>query len=226
MKLTFLGSGACFYPALHNTSAYFVIGRNLFLLDCGETVYETLLEKVDVSQFEQIYVIVTHLHADHVGSLGSMISYCTCILKKKICVVHPQNSICKLLTMMGIDAKFYSYREEMRDAVEGLTMKPIEVCHAEDMKCYGYEIAYGDWHIYYSGDASDIPAEILEQFLSGKIQKIYQDTASKESSHHMYVKRLEAAIPKEERNRVTCMHLDDDYAAELLEKGFCVAKAE
>ncbi len=44
MNLTFLGSGACFYPALHNTSAYFIYNNNLFLLDCGETVYQRLLE--------------------------------------------------------------------------------------------------------------------------------------------------------------------------------------
>lgn len=223
MKLTFLGSGACFYPARHNTSAYFVIDDHLFLLDCGETVYEKLLEREDVGQFKQIYVIVTHLHADHVGSLGSLISYCTCILQKKICVVHPQERICSLLTMMGINPAFYEYRERLGDVMPGLCVRPTEVKHADDMKCYGYEITYQDWHIYYSGDAAAIPTEILEGFLAGEIRQIYQDTASKESAHHMYKNRLESVIPEKERGRVTCMHLDGDYVEELLGKGFCVA---
>lgn len=224
MKLTFLGGGACFYPVLHNTSAYFVIENNLVLLDCGETVYERLLEKEDISRFDQIYVIVTHLHADHVGSLGSMLSYCSCILKKRIYVIHPQDKICKLLSMMGIADDFYYYKEQFSDEIEGLHITPVQVQHAADMKCYGYEISYEDWHIYYSGDAAAIPEEVLEKFRAGEIRNIYQDTASKEGPHHMYVGRLEEAIEESERSRVTCMHLDGNYKEELLKKGFCVVE--
>lgn len=224
MKLTFLGSGACFYPALHNTSAYFVVDNNLILLDCGESVYERLLKNMDISQFEQIYVIITHLHADHVGSLGSLLSYCSCILNKRIFVIHPQDKICSLLSLMGIAESFYTYKAQLLDEIPGLHIAPVEVQHAMDMKCYGYEISWQDWHIYYSGDAAAIPSVILEKFYSGIIQEIYQDTASRESEHHMYFGKLEQVIPELDRNRVTCMHLDGSYSDELVKKGFCVIK--
>lgn len=222
MKLTFLGSGACFYPALHNTSAYFVYKNNLILLDCGETVYERLLKKEDINKYKQIYVILTHLHADHVGSLGSLLSYCSCILKRRICVVHPQKEVCRLLSLMGIAKDFYTYMPELSGTVEGLHIIPVEVSHASDMKCFGYEIWCEDGHIYYSGDAAGIPDEVLDKFRSGQIQTLYQDTSSQESDHHMYVGKLEAAISIELRSRVVCMHLDCDFKEQLKEKGFRV----
>lgn len=226
MNLTFLGSGACFYPVLHNTSAYFVFENNLILLDCGETVYERLLEREDLDKYDQIYVVVTHLHADHVGSLGSLLSYCTCILKRRIYVIHPQEEICNLLSLMGIAKDFYYYKKEFANAVEGLDIIPVPVLHASDMRCFGYEIQSKDWHIYYSGDAAAIPAEILKKFNSGEIQRIHQDTSSHKSDppSHMYVGDLEDAIPLESRSRVVCMHLDCDCRSELEEKGFSVIR--
>lgn len=226
MNLTFLGSGACFYPALHNTSAYFVFENNLILLDCGETVYEQLLEREDLDKYDQIYVIITHLHADHVGSLGSLLSYCSCILKRRIHVIYPQTEICNLLSLMGIVKEFYNYKQEFLHAVEGLDIVPVQVSHASDMKCYGYEIRCRDWHIYYSGDAAGIPDEILKKFNSGEIQRIYQDTSTHKCDppSHMYVGDLEDAIPFEARNRVVCMHLDCDCRKELEERGFSVIR--
>ncbi|MFQ9702485.1 MAG: MBL fold metallo-hydrolase [Enterocloster clostridioformis] len=66
-----------------NTSAWFEADGCLFLVDCGETVYELLMKRSSLREYRQIYVLLTHLHADHVGSLGSLISYNYCILGKK-----------------------------------------------------------------------------------------------------------------------------------------------
>lgn len=222
MKLTFLGNGACFYPVLHNTSAYFVHGNNLILLDCGETVYERLVYREDLDRFDQIYVLITHLHADHVGSLGSLLSYCACVLKRRIYVVHPKEQICRLLSMMGIADDFYCYRERLTDEIEGLSITPVRVFHVSDMECFGYEIESRDGHIYYSGDAADIPGDILEKFRTGEIQKLYQDTSAHKSDcpSHMYVGDLEKVISWEQRKRVVCIHLDCDWKNGLQQKGF------
>ncbi|HBE86714.1 MAG TPA: hypothetical protein DDW53_17100, partial [Lachnoclostridium sp.] len=75
MELHFLGSGSAFYPLYKNTIAYFELNNDLYLIACGETVFETLLSLVDLEQYREIYVVITHLHADHVGSLASLISY-------------------------------------------------------------------------------------------------------------------------------------------------------
>ena len=42
--LTFVGRGATFNPAERNTAAYVREKNRLFLIDCGETVFERLIE--------------------------------------------------------------------------------------------------------------------------------------------------------------------------------------
>lgn len=226
MELKFLGSGACFYPRLRNTSAYFVQKKNLVLLDCGETVYEKLMETESLDKFENVYVIITHLHADHVGSLGSLISYFKCILHKRIYVIHPQKTICQLLSLLGIESEFYIYKEEMENQIDGLKIVPHLVNHVPNMECFGYEIQDKETCVYYSGDSTDIPDIVLKKFLEKKVDKIYQDVSTHKSKNptHMYYEELEKRIPQSERNRVVCMHLDSNCQDLLKEKGFCLVE--
>lgn len=225
MKLEFLGTGACFNPSFHNTSAYFTYRDNLVLLDCGETVYERLLARMDIDRFKQIYIFITHLHADHVGSLGSMLSYCACILKRRIVLIHPEKTLCSLLDLMGIDHSFYEYYPEIEDKLEGLRVKAYAVEHAADMRCYGYAIYCEGSAIYYSGDAANIPDEVLDAFLQGEITDLYQDTSTHNSfpAFHLYYGKLEEMIPKEKRAGIHCMHLDCDCRESLRDKGFSIA---
>ena len=116
MKLHFFGCGSAFNPAMGNTSAWFEMDGCLFLVDCGETVYELLMKRSNLREYRQIYVLLTHLHADHVGSLGSLISYNYCILGRKICVIHPRATVVELLRLMGIKDEFYNYYQELPEA--------------------------------------------------------------------------------------------------------------
>ena len=100
--ITFLGSGSAFNPLLGNTSAYFVRNNKFFLIDAGETVFTKLYEMKLLEQYNDIYIIITHTHADHVGSLSSIISYSYFVLGKKVKIIHPEKSLIKLLEMMGI----------------------------------------------------------------------------------------------------------------------------
>ncbi len=75
MQLNFLGIGAAYYPPFGSTSAYFVVQGHFYLIDCGETVFSALWNNHDLNECKDIYVLITHLHADHIGSLGSFISY-------------------------------------------------------------------------------------------------------------------------------------------------------
>ena len=83
MDLQFLGIGAAFNPAFGNTSACFQKDGTLYLLDCGSTVFGALLERKAMQGAKRIVVLITHLHADHVGSLGTLISYCNFKVNRK-----------------------------------------------------------------------------------------------------------------------------------------------
>lgn len=227
MKLHFLGNGSAFYPQYKNTSAYFELNHDFYLIDCGETVFEALLSLVEFKQYRNIYVVITHLHADHVGSLASLISYNFCMLdKKQITVIHPKHTIVDLLSLMGIGREYYRYKEAYNDGNVKFEAIPVE--HVDNMDCFGYVIEVNGEKVYYSGDSSQLSPKVLEDFRKGKIQAIYQDTSTHNSDYatHCYYGKLETWIPGEMRNRVFCMHLDSD-CKELLEgKGFSVVKVE
>lgn len=219
--LKFLGRGAAFYPAFGNTNAFFEMGEDLFFLDFGEAAFERVTRMFDLKKYRNIYALITHLHADHAGSLASLMSYSSMVLGVTVNVVHPNWSVLTLLSVMGIDPTFYRYMPALPQDCP-VKMIPHEVAHAKDMRAYGLELSCESETIYYSGDAAMVPQAIVDGYLSGRIARIYQDTSSHESAGHCYYKKLEALFPLEKRGNVFCMHLDHDYADMLRDLGFSV----
>ena len=232
MDIKFLGSGSAFNPAMENSNAYFTSGGKFYLLDCGETAFGRLWNNEAYSKSAEVVALITHLHADHVGSLGSLISYSYYVTGKKVTVVHPLDTIVRLLDLLGTDRACYRFKKlaagETCVLDEGLRVKPIPVEHVQNMKCFGYLLSDGRERIYFSGDAREVPGEILEGLLDGSLARIYQDTSNKESDHptHALLAYLEGIIPPALRNRVYSMHLDYDYGELLRSKGFEVVRAE
>lgn len=223
MKLNFLGCGSAFNPLDGNTSAYFTIGRKLYIVDVGESVFLKLYEKDLLRQYDEILILITHLHADHVGSLPSLISYVYYVLGKTVMVMHPDPGLWQLLDLMGIDRTAY-HRLECHALEDGkLNINAVPVRHADDMRCYGYVIECDGESIYYSGDSYEIPESILQKFRNREINRIYQDTAEFSSGHrsHCPLEELERDIPEDLKKYVYCMHFTTDFTEKLKTMGFC-----
>lgn len=225
MELTFLGRGAAFYPAFGNTNAFFLSGGDLFFLDFGESAFEKAVRLIDMRAPERIYVILTHLHADHAGSLASLCSYTHCVLHREITVVHPVDTVKELLRLQGISPTFYHYLPSL-PADCSVQAEPVEVAHAVDMRCFGYFLTDGEGTVYYSGDSGEFPARVAEALKQGRLQAVYHDTATHESASHCYVGLLEKAVAPCDRSKVYCMHLDSDCADDLTARGFRVVSVE
>ena len=73
INLKFLGKGAAFYPVFGNTNAFFEKDGDLFFLDFGESAFEKAVRLLDLTAYRHVYVLITHLHADHAGSLASLV---------------------------------------------------------------------------------------------------------------------------------------------------------
>lgn len=74
MKFRFLGVGGAFEPQFGNSAALLDTGKDtLLLLDCGGTTF-CRLKELDLAA-KVTHILVTHLHDDHVGSLGSLMFY-------------------------------------------------------------------------------------------------------------------------------------------------------
>ena len=232
MDLKFLGSGSAFNPAMENSNAYFRVGGTFYMLDCGETAFGRVWNNESYLNCGEVVALITHLHADHVGSLGSLISYSFYVTGKKVTVAHPLETIVELLDLLGIDRVCYEFKklavDEDCSLGESLRVKPIAVERVRNMKCFGYLLSDKHESVYFSGDARSVPDEVIAGLRDGSIGRIYQDTSNKESDHptHATLSYLEGIIPLEFRNRVYSMHLDYDYCELLRSKGFEVIKVE
>ena len=229
VNLKFLGCGAGYNPALGPNAAYFVRNKTVYLLDCGTSVFERLTEKGVLKDAEAVTVFLTHQHADHIGSLGILLDYCWDILGLKPVLVHPADGPVKLLAQMGVspEAFFWNAGNIYGPDENGISVQFLPVDHAPDIPAYGLLIEEAGDRFYYSGDANDIPASVLEALLDNRLDTLYQDTASKESRHHCSLEKLCQRIPPEWRHKIVCMHLDAAHnPAAILGAGFKMASAD
>ncbi len=128
---------------------------------------------------------------------------------------------------MGIGEDLYTYHgTRFNKLSEGVSLKAAEVRHVDNMQCFGYIISVKNDSIFYSGDAAEIPEEVLELFLKDKINRIYADTASGTSTAHGCLERHRKAVPLEKRHMVYCMHMDYDFSEQIIKDGFQIVRPD
>lgn len=224
MELKFLGRGAAFNPKEGNNSAYFVENNQLFLIDCGESIFERLVESGLLESVESINLMITHTHSDHVGSLGSLVMYSFYALHKPLNIILPENAkhlpnIEKILSGFGCTEPMYNYVDEKTFDDKHNTFKNIryvETSHCDELDCYGLLFNTENGMVYYSGDTREINT-VKALIASGQpIDKLYIDTttANFPGNVHLYIGILQESIPDELKDRVYCMHLNNDSCIE------------
>ena len=224
--LKFLGCGAGYNPVLGPNSAYFILNKTLYLLDCGTSVYERLAEKGILQKAEAVTIFLTHQHADHIGSLGILLDYCWDMLGLKPVLVHPVNGPVALMAQMGVspDSFVWQSGDSYGPDANHVSVRFLPVDHAPDLPAFGLVMDADGDRFFYSGDANDVPAEAVDGLIAGRLGRVYQDTASKESAYHCSLQKLCQRIPLEHRHKVVCMHLDAAHdPAAILEAGFQLA---
>ena len=207
MRMKFLGIGAAYNPSWGSNSAFFMAGKQLYLMDCGESVFGCMADRPELAECEAVNILITHLHSDHIGSLGSFISYCRHVLGKPVLVASPDHALAVILKLTGIEEEEYEFRTEFAEAFPGgIRVKPLEVVHALHMRCFGYYLSDGH--------------------KTGEVAHVYQEATFKEKQHpsHCSLKKLCESVPEELRARVTCMHFGEDFQAEARKCGFDVAQ--
>lgn len=225
-ELLFTGCGAGYNPALGSNSSFFKRGTTLYLLDCGPSSYQVLVEKNVFSGVEKVVIFVSHLHTDHIGSLGILCDYCLDILNIPVFLYYPREILKTILNITGVspDACHFFLTEEYGPDEYGISLRFKKTNHTTDMECWSFFIGFGDRRIYYSGDSSYLPEAVLQALKEGALAEVYQDTSSKESAAHLALSHLESAVPMELRQKVICMHLDGGIQPEEIRKrGFRAA---
>lgn len=228
-ELNFLGIGSAFNTELGNTSAFIKGNNSLFLIDCGGTVFSKLQELKILEGVKKVYIAITHTHPDHVGSLGDLIFYSYYTLKATVIILFPDEKLIKnFLNCIGVNEKMYCVNSKDKIDInnEELIIKNVEflqASHSSSIPAYGLLLNFNSKKIYYSGDTNQINDNIIEQLISGEIQRVYQDTCGLdyEGNGHLSLKKLNDKIPVEFREKVYCMHLDKNITSnEINKSGF------
>ena len=233
MDLIFLGRGSAFNTDEGNNSAYFIDKNELFLIDCGESIFERIIDKGLLDDINCVNVMITHTHSDHVGSIGSLIMYCYYVIHKSINIIISKDSLYKddlinLIRIFGCTNDMYSvvYEDEFVNKYSLFnSIKYMKTNHVLQISSYGILFNTNVGALYYSGDTSDL--DNISDLINSDIviDKIYVDTTSSDVANnvHVYIGNLYELIPIDLRNKVYCMHVNDKKCCDMaIEFGFNV----
>jgi ribonuclease BN (tRNA processing enzyme) len=218
MELTFLGRGAGFYPAEGSTSAYFLDKGELFLIDCGESVFEAFVEKKLLDSVSGLNVFITHTHSDHVGSLGSLLLFASVTKNIKTNIIGDENMVFlpqvrALLDIYGLPKRMYRIADasEFDNRYSQFSkVRYIKTFHCDELKSCAVLFETNNGLVFYSGDMKD-SAPLAEIIKSGqKIDKLYIDSNNdpNPNPYHLRLKEIYDIVPPELRPEVYCMHFN------------------
>ena len=231
MDLNFTGRGAAFNVKEGNTNAFFIENEKLFLVDCGETMFASLVKKNILSQVKEIYVLVSHTHSDHCGSLGSVGLYCQFVLNTKLKIIVPHNDeyvadLDKLMKIFGNTEKAYEflYEEEIDGVFEAFSSVRYELTlHDYMLTCYSFVFETPKGGVFYSADTRT--TENILRFIKNHahIDRMYMEVTDLNVSGdiHLNIDALTEVIPMDLRNKIWMMHLRaDSCITKIKEAGF------
>lgn len=235
MDLYFLGRGAAFNPKEGNTSAYFIENNKIFLIDCGESIFERLSLNGILEDIEEINLMITHTHSDHIGSIGSLAMYSFYNLHKPLNIIIPTEAkylekIENILTGFDCDKEMYNYVSEKDYDNKYKTFENIrflETRHRGKLICYSIIFNTDKGIIYYSGDTNEV--DTIKKIIESKeqIDKIYIDTTTDDypNNVHLNINILNKEIPKDLKKHTYCMHINNDKCIERAQElGFNVVE--
>lgn len=227
--IEFTGTGAAFNMGSEENSGYIVDGNRVVVIDCNSNTLKQLVRRKVVgkgSGTDTLSIWITHMHPDHVCGLGNMVFYARMILGLEIEIRCVDSNIEVFLSVQGVPRDMYKFArvECGKEYPEGnMRFKVYKQSHSSNLECTSFRIQRGKDVIYYSGDGKDIPEEIIEEMKINKNMVMYQEvTIYKQASGvHMYIERLESLVEERLRDRVYCMHFDDEETLGVVrDKGF------
>ncbi|MEQ6355180.1 MBL fold metallo-hydrolase [Lysinibacillus sp. M3] len=241
--LKFIGSGSAFNTKLGNNSAYYKEGNQMLLIDCGSNIFQRIKENNLLQDIEHIHVLITHTHADHVGSLADLILYTYYshgdFAKNKITVYSPKDTkVCKILKHNGCVEGFHFTAHDLKNNYTEIESMSVDVTfnksnHVKELISYSIDLVFNNkTSVFYSGDISELKEDVItyiesSSYISTDIAYIDTCIADYKGNVHLSLRKLSELIKPEYRHKVWCMHLDEGFIREEAEAlGFNVVSNE
>lgn len=231
-KLLFLGRGSGYHSTESNTSAFIKENETLLLIDCGETVFKKILEKNLMDGVKEVHVLITHMHSDHIGSLGGFIGFC--YWKYKIVTkvyFNEKEKIKVFLELLGLkEHESFELLNPNEKRIETLSLNVDSKItkHVKSLNTYSYILKFDIGNsIFYSGDTYETNIDIINFLKHGNL--VYHDACLDDSkdSVHTSLRKLCELVPKENRSQVYCIHIDgENFDEEANRQGFRIVNID
>ncbi len=186
MQIKFLGTGGALDLGKGTAAAIVTLGDKTILVDSG---FSTILSLVKSGRAKDIdYILITHLHGDHIGSLPTLLAYFQYKLGidvPKIIVPNEvfQAELLQFLTLVGEKkrANFVPISD-----FDDIGFIDTTNQHVEEMTSFSYYFVENDNLIYYSGDIgnADTAKSFLDSRTESKKQVFHETTPKTESPIH------------------------------------------
>jgi ribonuclease BN (tRNA processing enzyme) len=193
MQIQFLGTGGAFDYDLGNSAAWITIRGKSILLDCGNTVYRALREQELAAKVE--YILITHCHDDHVGSLATLLLYLRHSLKREVLpkILVPSESfrdhLFEYLRFAIPHPEKYATFPLLHE-ISDFQVEAIDTfgLHIPGMPSFGYSFEDETEILLYSGDIGnhEVLFEFLAQKTKDKIRVFHDITFEASDGIHAY----------------------------------------
>ncbi|MBQ9785963.1 MAG: MBL fold metallo-hydrolase [Clostridia bacterium] len=238
--LKFIGTGSAFNTQMVNTSAYIKEEWNLFIIDSVETSFSRMKKLIIFEDVEKVYIAITHMHSDHIGSLGTLVEYLNikCGIVPNIVITNDdlseaqEDALRNYLTLIGVNEDEYdfAYCDMLENILPNLNkVEMVEVKHSNKLTSYALELYFTDKTIYYTGDHID--KEYLNE-ISAKLTPedlVYTDCTNRDYAGriHITIDELSEIFNENQREQVYCMHFDSyGVYSDAKAEGFKTANSE
>ncbi|WP_018479600.1 MBL fold metallo-hydrolase [Pontibacter roseus] len=193
MKIKFLGTGGAFDIDYLNSAALLTFRGKCLLIDCGFTVYQTLVQKNFMHRVS--HILITHLHNDHCGSLANLLLHKSIVEKaERPVILYPseqfKNQLYEFLKVQVKDPDKYADFVPL-EQFDGIRVVDTYGQHSEGLQTYAY-IFEDEYRIVYSGDLGK-PEALFDKLsrLPSLPTCVYHDiTFNPENTGHTYYKKL------------------------------------
>lgn len=207
MNLNFIGIGGAFCPELGNNSAYIEENGKLLFIDLGLNTFSKIVKYNLVNENKKVYVLITHLHGDHVGGLPTFIQYVSAFFNIKVNIINSSKTltknITKILDLTGVDSSSYEFIN-INDLTFSFKMELKQTTHTPKLECYSIIFKENNNNILYTSDSNDF-AYLKEKVSDKSFTKIYSEVGASTVAHISY-----DAIKTLNKEKLILMHIESE----------------
>lgn len=220
MDLKFMGIGGAFNSQLGCNCAYVREDNKILFIDFGMDAFSKVIKYNLLENIEEIYVVITHTHGDHVGGLFTLVDYCYYVKNIVVRILNNSttftNKLVNLLNLTGIESSKFDIVEKF-ELNFNFELDFEKTTHTELLECYSLIFIEDGNKILYTSDSNDIE-NVKKKIDDESFTKIFCEVGENVPPHIWYNE-----LKKLKSEKLVLMHISNmKLYNEIINDGYSV----